>query len=362
MFFNPNFKQYLSLYLNSLEVEKYYCYMFLKVCCFIAILTFSFNSAILFAQQKIKGVTLVAPPNPFQSNIIQPLKDVGTNFVKVVPYGYTITNQPKVIYNSNRQWWGERKEGVLQTIQQIQKNGLATFLKPQVYIPGSWVGELDFDNEQDWQKWEQSYTEFILDYAKIAEDHNIELFCIGTEFRNSVNQRPQFWIDLIEKIKTVYCGKLTYCANWDNYEAIPFWNHLDYIGISAYFPLIEDKTPSVKKLKKAWTPIVKQLENFAAKQDITILFTEYGYLSVDGCAGKTWELEKKVHSLTINEQAQANALQALYEVFMEKDFWAGGFLWKWFPEMKGHEGYPEKDYTPQNKLAESIMKEHYSKK
>ena len=98
------------------------------------------------------------------------------------------------------------------------------------------------------------------------------------------------------------------------------------------------------------------MELFSKQMQKPILFTEYGYLSVDSCAGKSWELEPNVDRLQVNEQAQANAFDALYSAFWCKPYFAGGFLWKWFPEMKGHEGYPEKDYTPQGKLAESIIK------
>ena len=44
----------------------------------------------------------------------------------------------------------------------------------------------------------------------------------------------------------------------------------------------------------------------------------------------------------------------------KEDFWAGGFLWKWFPDGMGHEGYPEKDYTPQDKPAELIIKKWFN--
>ena len=103
--------------------------------------------------------------------------------------------------------------------------------------------------------------------------------------------------------------------------------------------------------------IVKELRNYSKNLNVPILFTEYGYLSVDGCAGNTWELEKKVHSLNINEQAQANAIEALYTVFWKEEFWAGGFMWKWFPNNMGHEGYFDRDYTPQGKEAESVVRE-----
>ncbi len=311
--------------------------------------------------QKIKGVTLVAPPQEYKSNPLVPLQEIGADYIKAVPYGFTRKGSTNVTYNIPRQWWGEKEEGVVKTIKLAKEDSIGVMLKPQIYIPGGWVGEMEFKSDEEWNEWEKNYRDYIFHFVDIAVKENIEIFCIGTEFKRSVELRPEFWLQLIEDIRKEFCGKLTYSANWDNYQNIKFWKELDFIGVSAYFPLNNDKTPSVNSLIKAWKPIVKELKNFSSKQGVPILFTEYGYLSVDGCAGKTWELEKKVHSLNINEQAQANALHALYTTFWKEDFWAGGFIWKWFPEGKGHEGYIERDYTPQDKKSIQVMETWFGK-
>ena len=105
----------------------------------------------------------------------------------------------------------------------------------------------------------------------------------------------------------------------------------------------------------------QELAAYSRKIGRPILFTEYGYLTVDGSGGKTWLLEKKVKRLPINQKAQANCFEALYQVFGEKDYWAGGFIWKWFPHGRGGEGYNERDYTPQGKMSFDVIKKYYSK-
>jgi hypothetical protein len=72
-------------------------------------------------------------------------------------------------------------------------------------------------------------------------------------------------------------------------------------------------------------------------------------------------LEKRIHQLNVNEKAQANALEALFQSFAGEPYWHGGFLWKWFPNMQGHEGYPEKDYSPQGKAGSLVLKTWYSR-
>ena len=307
------------------------------------------------------GLSFVAPPYGFSSNPMEPIRALGATHIAVIPIAYTRPGKPSIIYNQTEwQWWGERPEGVKETLRLAAGEHLEVMLKPQIYVPGSWTGGLEFKSDADWEKWEDAYRKYILPMAKIAEEYGVQTFCIGTEFKISTARREEFWRNLIKEIRAVYGGKLTYAANWDEYKHITFWDDLDYIGVDAYFPLSDSVTPSVAELKKAWKTPKAEMETIRRKFKKPLIFTEYGYLSVDGCAGKTWELEPRVKTLPINQQAQANAVRALHEVFSPEDYWAGGFIWKWFPEMQGHEGYPARDYTPQGKLAEQVLRECFA--
>lgn len=300
---------------------------------------------------------MVAPPEPFPSDPMPPVKAVGAGWIAVVPYAFTPPGKPEVRYNPQRgHWWGERPEGVRETVRLARAQGLKVMLKPQVWIPGNWTGTLDFANAEDWEKWETSYEGYLLFFAQLADSLQVEILCIGTEFGAGIARRPQFWENLIAKTRAVYGGKLTYSANWNDWQAVPFWAKLDYIGLGGYFPLVENATPSVAELTAAWLPIRDSLARFSQRVGKPALFTEYGYLSVDGCGWRNWELENGIQTRVVNEQAQANCLEAMHTVFQKEGWWAGGFLWKWFPNMRGHEGYPERDYTPQGKLGEAVLR------
>ncbi len=312
--------------------------------------------------ERLHGLNFVAPPKEFPQNPMPTVQAVAADWIAVIPYGYTMPKQNKVIYNVEKwQWWGETPAGVKQTIELAHEAKLNVMLKPQVYFPQSWSGYLDFEKEEDWEQWEADYTNYIMTFVKIAAEQNVEMFCVGTEFKISVTKREAFWRKLIKDIKAQYKGKLTYASNWDEYPIVPFWDELDYIGVNAYFPLINEKTPNVENLIRMWKTPLDNIKATQQKFKKPVLFTEYGYLTVDGCAYNSWELEAKINELSINEQAQANAIDALWKAAGQEDWWAGGFLWKWFPNMEGHEGYPEKDYTPQGKKAAEVLKENHNK-
>ncbi len=334
----------------------------------LALLLFGCEQSVMHAQSNpikkssiIRGLSFVAPPKPFPKNPMPAIQEVGADWIAVIPFAYTRLGEPTVHYNKQKwQWWGERPEGCEETILKAQATGIKIMLKPQVYIPGSWPGGLDFEQEEDWKAWEISYEKYMLAFAKMAETHQVELFCIGTEFKQSSIKRPHFWRQLIQKIRAQYSGQLTYAANWDEYQEVEFWDKLDFIGVDAYFPLVQKKTATVNQIAKAWKKPQQEIKAIAEKFSKPVLFTEFGYLSVDGCTYNNWELEGKVKSLSVNEQAQANALEALFQVFWSEPYWQGGFLWKWFPNGEGHEGYVHKDYTPQGKIAEETLTNWYS--
>lgn len=331
---------------------------FSNILILIIILIFG-SRAFSQTELKIGGMTLVAQRDSFLADPFPALKTINVGWVAIVPYAFTPGDEAKVYYGNNHQWWGETPDGVSYTIKLAKENGLKIMLKPQLWIHDKWVGDLEYRQEREWQSWESDYRDYILSFARIAERTGVELFCIGTEFKKSLQQREPFWRQLIKDVRLEYSGLITYCSNWDEFESIQIWDDLDVIGVSAYFPLCEDKMPNVDALQKLWQPIKKRFHKLSKAYKKQILFTEYGYLSVDGCTGKTWELEKRRKLLPQNELAQSNALEAIYSVFCDEDFWAGGFLWKWYPNNQSPSEFRQKGYTPQGKLSESTIKKWY---
>lgn len=324
---------------------------------FIFVITFS----IIGNSQNIKGVSFVAPRNPFEKDPMPAITALNAEWIAVIPFAFSYINDPVVHYKQNGHWWGERPEGIKKTLELAKANCLKVMLKPQVYIHGAWVGDMDFNSKDDWEIWEKTYRSYLWLYVEFAVEHDVEMICIGTEYRNAVHKREQFWRALIHDIKAVYKGKITYSANWDDYRIVPFWDDLDFIGINAYFPLTEVETPTKQELTKHWKPIVKELSAFSADTNKKILFTEFGYMCVDKCAWRTWEIEDQRSQLALNQEAQKNAIDAIFHVFWKEDFWAGGFLWKWFPNIKEEHAVIHKDYTPQGKIAMSTIKSWYVK-
>lgn len=306
----------------------------------------------------INGVSLVSPPQKISPKRFQSLVDVNANWVALIPFGFSRKGEPEVSFNHSRQWWGERTDGTKELAKCSRDYGLKVMLKPHVWIMGQgWPGEYDLQSEDDWEIWERTYREYIMTYAHLADSIAADLFCIGTEFRFAGVKREKFWRELAREVRTVYKGEITYASNWDNFEQIKFWDELDYIGVDAYFPLTDSLSPSVREIEQGWSDIKQQLRSSGAKYDKPILFTEYGYQSLKGAAGKHWEVDKSQASIDMD--VQANAYEALFNVFWEEKWFAGGFLWKW--HLKDDFGGPlNPNFTPQGKAAEKVIRNQFS--
>ncbi len=306
---------------------------------------------------KINGITFVAPPRPVDSTWAYQIKNVNAGWVAIVPYAFSRVNQPQVFYDGERQYWGESLNGAKTNIRQAHHAGLKVMIKPQVWMQGGWVGDYTLQTEADWAIWEKQYSDYILIFARLAADEKADMVCIGTELKQVVAKRPLFWSALVKNIRNIYKGKLTYCANWDDFTQVKFWKDLDYIGISAYFPLSEDKNATIAMLDKAWEPIKEDLKSYSKKLQKQVLFTEFGYRSMDKPAWRSWEMENS--DTPINLSAQANAYEALFKSLWQEKWFAGGFAWKWYATFKRQDPVNNSDWTPQNKPAEAVIKKYF---
>jgi len=312
--------------------------------------------------QKIDGISFVASGKKATQENVNPVIEVNANYAAVMPFGFIRSlDNPNITFNSDKQWFGETRAGAKQYIELLHKNNIKVMVKPQIWIwRGEFTGYLKMNIEEDWNTLEESYSNFILEYAKLAQETNADIFCIGTELEQFVVNRPKFWTQLISEIRLIYKGKLTYAANWDEYKRVPFWSQLDHIGVDAYFPIAEGQTPTVEEAKAGWQWWKNELKAVSEKEKKSILFTEYGYRSVDFSGKEPWKSDRSMTQ--VNLEAQTNLTRALFEEVYNEPWYAGGFIWKWYINHKDSGGHDNSRFTPQNKPVEALIRKQFAKK
>ncbi len=240
--------------------------------------------------------------------------------------------------------------GLVQIISYIHSQGLIVMLKPHVDVQSTaWRGEITFTAESDWTAWFASYTTFINHYLDLAEANGVEIFCLGTEFKATEHRETQ-WRAQIANGRTKFSGLITYAANWDSYNTIAWWDALDFIGIDAYFPLTGTTTPTQAQLNAAWIAIKNNLATFAVAKGMDIVFTEFGYQSINGT-----NMYPPWVSGSVDLQEQADCYEALFSVNYNEPWFKGGYNWMWYWD-------PSQDvnkFDIYGKPAELVLRSYY---
>lgn len=306
----------------------------------------------------INGVTLEGSSTVLGYGDYKKVDTLSPNYIAIIPFAYLSSQtSADLIQHPSWQWWGEDSIGVIETIKMARQSGHQVMIKPQLWIrPPFFTGDYKCVNNEDWERFEKGYRTYILTYAKISQKYGVEILCIGNELKSFVSERPQFWDTLITEVRQKFKGKITYAANWDNYDKISFWESLDFIGINAYFPLVNSSEPNVKEIKEAWEPTADLLMKLSEKIAKKILFTEYGYRSISFATKSPWE---SYTDEKLSLQTQQNAYDAFYQTFWNKEFVQGGFLWKW--RVNGKVSATDKSYSIVGKPAAEVVREYYKK-
>ncbi len=369
---------------------------------------------------------------------VRALAESGMNTVAVTVYA------KQGDWDSTNLWWEEEEPWVIAEARAARRRGLDVALVLRVALDHAfernkffWHGMIMPDSDDALNEWFDRYSDYVLKWARIAEEEGIDVLAIGSELNSltntvsvdelpaleeywsndekverenarvlehreaiegkqiwvrgnegyegiepylddratahahwaeevsfldatdpvaRVNARRQLvagrWTELIERVRKVYRGPLTYAANFDQFESVSFWNKLDLISINAYFPLRKRDLPdtSVRSrtslFKTRWTNILQTVDALRVRQGIPahrVLFTELGYTRRANSTIEPWAANgfsvlssPSGSRLMIWEEQpdepseRAEAVRGLYEanLAMGGDFLAGILYWK----------------------------------
>jgi hypothetical protein len=181
----------------------------------------------------------------------------------------------------------------------------------------------------------KNYRAQVLHYAWLAQQGGVDIFFVGSEM-NWLEQYTARWRALIADVRLVFKGRVSYEMNWDVFlgrspsPRVAFWDALDLISVSAYFPLSTAERPTVEELRAGWNGAtghnwVAQLAALSTAWRRPILFGEAGYLASTYAAREPWD-ENVVEK---DPAVQARGYLALLETFSAQPWFAGVLWWDW---------------------------------
>lgn len=305
------------------------------------------------------STTSFASPEVQQS--LRNLKSTGANYVTfIIPYYQTNLTSTDI----QRGWDTPTDEALISGITYAHSIGLQVMLKPHIESKtGEWRANI-YPSDRD--TWYRVYGDILVHYGQLGKQYGVEQLCVGAELWRMASSgqnyaNTQAWKDMIARVRTVYSGKLTYSANHSGpreFNEIQFWDSLDYIGISAYFPLAPgESNPTVDRLKQDWSSInSSELLPLSKRWGKPLIFTEVGYRSVVDAHSEPFSWWK---TGSVDEAEQARNYEALFSFWNDKGYMQGMFLWDWAGNPNAG-GSSDTGYTPQNKQAEQVIKQWYS--
>ena len=286
---------------------------------------------------------------------LEHLKSLGITHLSIMVVLTQETIEEKII-NADPKDTPEDK-AIAHCIDKAHSLGIKVLLKTHVDTKtGEWRGNIIPSIE-----WFASYKEHMLHYAKLASKYNVEAFAIGTELANTTTAAWQKeWESIIAEVKQVFPGRLIYCANWDEYKNVGFWDKMDFIGIDAYFPLTTKKDPTKEELLAAWKKHALDIDSWLKEKGISkpVVFTEAGYSSADGTNIEPWVSFSDPVKNYIDQQEQADCLDTMLAVSSGYPWFKGFYWWNYFPQ----ERWSPLGYTIRGKKAEEVLVDWLKKK
>lgn len=243
-------------------------------------------------------------------------------------------------------------------IEAAHQRGLAVLVKPHLKILSGtspeWPGYMEI---ADWGAWFESYGNFVLHYAALAESSGVEQLSLGNELGNTCTAQTAYWRALISQVRVNFSGLLSYHDNTFSYEgsAAQFWDELDYIGVnlwapaSGVFDVPESKDPDVASMVQALEgQLALTLDPTAERFGKPVVITEFGTSNYDGANATFWAYDGPV-----DNGEQAAFYEAALRAFASRPYITGVIVWAYDWETSTA---PERlSMSPLDKPAEGIL-------
>lgn len=281
---------------------------------------------------------------------LQELNTVGVNWIAIHPYAW-------VERNGAVNWRPAATTGYLERATVLSKDAeMRLFWKPHLGYWGSfrWRGDIGFGDDDDaWRRFFDGYRKFIVDQARFAQASGAEILAVGVEYDQTMQHESE-WRRIIQDVRGVYHGAITYAANWDQLDRVPFWDALDLIGVHAYFPLADEKDPDRESLARGWDQPLAQLAMLSKEFRKPVVFAEIGYNRSASAASEPWDFDVE------DSPAHRALRQRLMEVAIQRaeaaPFVRGMFWWKWMPGPTHH----RRNFSMRDPEALAVLRQTWS--
>jgi hypothetical protein len=294
---------------------------------------------------------------PSLERTLDAVQGLGANAVSLMPFAFQRGAASPDLGFLHKSPSGETDVGLIHAARRCRARGISVLWKPHIWVSHeSWPGEIEMRSEEDWARWWRGYRRYVLHHAFLARWAEADLFAVGVELSRTLG-RAEEWRRLIDDVRRLYPGPLTYAGNWDpDLDRTPFWDRLDLLGVDAYFPLATSPTATPAELAAGATRVRDRLAATAAQHGKPLLLTEVGFAARRGA----W-VTPHVEGGELSVEDQARAYEALFAGLGRPSWLAGTYVWKLHSGPRRRGGEPGADFEVLGRPAEAVVRAYYAR-
>lgn len=192
--------------------------------------------------------------------------------------------------------------------------------------------------------WFDNLKPYVIELGRLCQRQGIQTINLGDELVSMTKSRnDNEWKAIIDTLRSVYSGKVTYCFNGGAYNkdshslsyfefnqvSQQFYDLFDELGITIYPNLSSNTTPTIDSSQTELGYIMETLYSINATTGKKVFIGETSCPSVDSPLSSnyvSWAWDTNVlNNKNLNEDAQANYVTALINVTKDKNWFSGTF-------------------------------------
>ena len=197
--------------------------------------------------------------------------------------------------------------------------GLKVILKAMVNCrDGYWRAYIrffdqDVPTEPGWADWFRAWTDHVRLVAEMAEENQADMLCVGCEMVGT-DHREAEWRALIAQARSRYHGPVTYNCDKFQEDHVTWWDAVDVISSSGYYPV------------EALDEHIQRIEKVAERANRPFMFMECGCPSRDQSQHRPndWRFGGET-----SQSAQLEWYEAFLDALKRYPFVRGTGWWDW---------------------------------
>lgn len=277
-------------------------------------------------------------------------------------------------------------EDIKRLVKWSKDRGFFVILKPHA------AGQTSMANRNIWttdttkfnSKFLGEWSKFLTTLINGVGASNFDGICIGTEMNHIDDKRRDEWVSLIDKVRSIFIGQVTYDALFNRWASVPdvnevvFWDKVDFISLSLYVSVSKDDIATEDQIVNAWYSnydyknnqlgdvgnVVELLKKLQNKYNKKIFAMESGYQSASTALFNTNESPNV--SKVVNNDLQKRGISGYFKVLnANQSLFAGTTTWGIssiiLEQIKYNDIWYTQEFPTYGKPATDVIKLNYKK-